>query len=124
MGHGFIGDTGHHHTIAENIDNLKKSYSYANGYFGEKGQGRHFTRNIYSNNPLETAKDFYAKAACGGIAHQMSNHKGEIAKMKDGTIISFRSVTSSVGSPAVEINISSSTDTGGLKRQKIHFAKR
>ena len=54
----------------------------------------------------------------------MSNGKGYITELKDGTIISYREVTSTEGSPAVEINIKKSTDTGGVKKQKIHFEKR
>ena len=53
----------------------------------------------------------------------MSNGKGEVAKMKDGTIISYREVTSSDGTPAVEINISNSNDPADVKKQKIHFIK-
>lgn len=54
----------------------------------------------------------------------MNNGKGFITELKDGTIISYREITSTEGSPAVEINIKKSTDTGGVKKQKIHFEKR
>lgn len=37
MGHGYKGDTGHHHSIRENLPSLTSSYDYHNGYFGEKG---------------------------------------------------------------------------------------
>ena len=66
MGHGYKGDTGHHHSITENLPSLISSYSYHNGYFGKKGQGRDFVRNISSANPVKTAQDFYDKAAHGG----------------------------------------------------------
>ncbi len=123
MGTGYKGGATFHHSISENLGELKKAYPYKNGYFGEPGKGRHFTRNINSDDPAKAAREFYDKAAYGGIIQPMANGKGETAKMKDGTIISYREVTSSVGSPAVEINISKSTDSGGVKRQKIHFAK-
>jgi hypothetical protein len=110
-------------SISDNLDELTSSYPYQNGYFGEKGKGRHFTRNIYSADPVKASREFYDKAAYGGVIQSMANGKGETAKMNDGTIISYREVTSSEGSPAVEINISKSTDSGGVKRQKIHFAK-
>ncbi|MCF0106641.1 MAG: hypothetical protein HUJ53_07765 [Holdemanella sp.] len=42
----------------------------------------------------------------------------------DGTIITYREVSSSDGSPAVDINIKKSTDSSGVKSQKIHFVKK
>ena len=53
----------------------------------------------------------------------MNNGKGVYTKMKDGSILSYREVSSSDGSPAVEINIKQSTDHGDIKYQKIHFVK-
>ena len=123
MGHGYKGDTGHHHSIKENLPSLKSEYKYQNGYFGDPGQGRDFVRNIKSDDPVKTAHDFYDKAAHGGIEKEMSNGKGVYTKMKDGSILSYREVSSSDGSPAVEINIKQSTDHGDIKYQKIHFVK-
>lgn len=123
MGHGYKGDTGHHHSITENLSSLKSDYKYQNGYFGDPGQGRSFVRNIKSSDPAKSAKDFYDKAAHGGIEKQMSNGKGAYTKMKDGSILSYRAVSTSDGSPAVEINIKQSNDHGEIKYQKIHFVK-
>lgn len=53
----------------------------------------------------------------------MANGKGNYTKMKDGSILSYREVSSSDGSPAVEINIKKSIDHGGIKNRKIHFVK-
>ena len=123
MGTGYIGGAGHHHSISENLPELKKTYPYSNGYFGTKGQGRSHTRNISSDDPGATAKDFYDKAAYGGISSPMSNGRGVVGKMADGTIISYRTTSKSDGTPVVEINITKSTDNGGLMTQKIHFIK-
>ena len=123
MGHGYKGDTGHHHSITENLPSLTKKYDYRNGYFGEKGKGTNYTRNITSDDPIKTAKEFYDKAAHGGIERKMENGKGLYTKMQDGSILSFREVSSSDGSPAVEINIKESTNHGDIKYQKIHFLK-
>lgn len=123
MGTGFKGGALYHRTISENLPSLEKNYVFADGYFGEKGQGRSFTRNIASEEPTAIAKDFFDKAAYGGLVQYMSNGKGKLVKMKDGSIVSHREVSTSDGSPAVEINITRSTDSGGIKRQKIHFVK-
>ena len=123
MGHGYKCDTGHHHSITENLGSLTAKYDYSNGYFGEQGKGRSFVRNISSDDPANTAKDFYDTAAHGGIEGAMYNGKGYVTKMKDGTILSYREVSSSDGSPTVEINIRQSDDHGDIKYQKIHFVK-
>ena len=123
MGHGYKGDTGHHHSISENLPSLQSKYNYNDGYFGVPGHGRDYVRNFISENPEATAKEFYDTAAHGGIEHQMSNGKGMVTKMQDGTIVSYRETSSSDGSPVVEINIRESDDFGNLKYQKIHFVK-
>lgn len=124
MGRGFKGDTGHCHSISENLPDLQSVYSYNNGYFGEKGVGRCFVRNIISDDPIETSKDFYKRASHGGIERQMNNGKGIYTKMSDGTIISYRKISASDGTPAVEINIKYSSEYSDLKYQKIHFVMR
>ncbi|MCD8110657.1 MAG: hypothetical protein LUE14_11270 [Clostridiales bacterium] len=123
MGTGFKGGASHYHSIAENISALKSNYKFSNGYFGDAGQGRSFTRNISSSNPVDTAHEFYDTAAYGGIQRKMNSGSGVYTKMSDGTILSYRQVSSSDGTPVVEINIRSSTDSGGVKYQKIHFIK-
>lgn len=52
----------------------------------------------------------------------MRNGRGVKTLMGDGTVVSLREVSSSDGSPAVEINIRNSFGSGGVKNQKIHFA--
>lgn len=121
MGLGYKGDTGHHYSISENLPILQATYSYNNGYFGEKGIGRSFVRNIKSSDPIATSKNFYDRASYGGIERKMNNGKGIYTKMSDGTILSYRNISSSDGTPVVEINIKYSNDHGDLKYQKIHF---
>lgn len=58
-----------------------------------------------------------------GIEKNLDNGKGKITYMADGSIITFRPITKSVNYPAVNINISRSTDSGGIKTKKIHFGK-
>ena len=127
MGHGFKGDTGHYHTVGENLGDVRKAYAYNDetGYFGKKGQSSNNSiRNIASDNPVATAKDFYDKLAYGGKEKKMSNGKGFTTTMKDGSVLTYREVSSSDGTPAVDINITSNgDDTGGIKTQKIHFVK-
>lgn len=55
---------------------------------------------------------------------KLSNGKGKVTKMRDGSIISYRPISSSDGSPAIDINIRKSRNSGGIKQQKIHFVKK
>lgn len=65
----------------------------------------------------ETARRF-------DVCNHHRNGKGFRVSMKDGSIITYREVSSSDGSPAVDIHImSSSDDTGGVRTQKIHFVR-
>ena len=123
MGHGYKEDIGHYHSISENLPELISKYKYSNGYFGDSGKGRSCVRNIVSEDPIATSKDFYDKATRGGIEKEMSNGKGYYRKMKDGSILSYREKSSTDGSPVVEINIKSSNEHGDIKYQKIHFVR-
>ena len=128
MGHGYKGDTGHYHTIGENVGTLRDKFTFneSTGYFGVRGKsGQGNVRNIASDDPAKTAKAFYDIAGRGGIEEPLANGKGFRVSMKDGSIITYREVSSSDGSPAVDIHItSSSDDTGGVRTQKIHFVRK
>ena len=125
MGTYYKGGSTSYHSIKDNISSTSNSYKYNNGYFGDKGKAKNdYYRQIEASNPVEESKKFYDKIAYGGIEKPMSNGKGFITELKDGTIISYREITSTDGSPAVEINIKKSSDTCGVKKQKIHFEKR
>ena len=78
----------------------------------------------YVHHFANIAKDFYEKLTYGAIEKSLPNGKGKIAKLKDGTIITYREISSSDGSPAVDINIKKSTNSNGVKQQKIHFTKK
>ena len=109
---------------------MKRSYPYKNGYFGTKGTSatNPRIRHIKSDNPVETAKAFYDQLAQGGVEtpfydKKTGQEKGRKSNLSDGSVVSWRNVSSSDGSPAVDINIESSKDSGGIKQQKIHFVK-
>ncbi len=125
MGTGYKGGTDYQHSISENIPIVSKDYSYSSGYFGKATNPKNtFVRIIESDDPAATGKDFYDKIAHGAIVEKLDNGKGEIASLQDGTIITFRPTTKSDTNPGIQINISQSSDDGGLKSQKIHFEKK
>lgn len=130
MGGGYKGDTGHYHSISENLFLMKEKFSYNNGYFGERGNNKknNKVRRIESNDPSKTAKDFYDTLANGGKEEPIFDKKtgeeiGTKTVMADGSVVTWRETSISDGSPAVDINIELSSDSGGIKDQKIHFIR-
>lgn len=112
------GGSGNTKVFSDNIARLTEKFPVSeSGYFGKKGQSGK-VRNIESDDPVATAQDFF-QMATEGVATIKTNSKGRVfAEFEDGTMISFRPVSHSDGSPAVDINISGS---GPIKTQKIHF---
>lgn len=123
MGTCYKGQSKYYRSIGQNVLITSSKYRYSNGRFGVSSPSTgNKTRNIASSDPLSTAKDFYDKIAFGGLETVYDSGKIKVTRMADGSIITIRPVSSSQdGSPVVEINISGSAHTGGLKQQKIHF---
>lgn len=119
----YKGGTLKYHSIGQNVLITSKSYKYSNGYFGVNSPSTgHRTRNIASSDNLKTATDFYNKIALGGKEKSISENL-KVTSMADGSRISFRVKSVSDGTPVVEINITKSIRTGGVKHQKIHFIR-
>lgn len=113
------------HTAGRNLnDNLTSSFlkDYPvteAGYFGRAGNSSS-VREILSANVYATARDFADRISKGCVSKKDISH-GWIATLADGTRITYRVVTSSKGSPAVDINIKKGSYKGKVKTQKIHF---
>lgn len=126
MGTYYKGGITTYHTVSDNIPSTADKYEYSNGYFGDKGQAKvknNYYRQVVCKDQYAEAKNFYDSIAHGGVEQQLPNGKGYITKLKDGTIITYRELTSTKGSPAIEINIKNTQNSGGVKSQKIHFEK-
>lgn len=120
----YKGGTVRYHSIGQNILVASNSYKYSNGYFGDKSPSTGSkTRNIASSDNVSTATDFYNKIALGGTERVYDGGNRKITQMSDGSVVTWRKTSTSDGTPVVEINISSSSHTGGVKRQKIHFIR-
>ena len=125
MGTYLKGNSKYYRSIGQNVLLASSKYHYENGRFGVNSPSTgNKTRNIVSSDPLSTAKDFYDKIAFGGKEAVYKGGQLRITHMADGSVVTMRTISSSPdGSPVVEINISGSTHTGGLKEQKIHFVE-
>lgn len=123
MGTSYKGDSKCYRSIGQNILLASSKYEYSKGFFGENSiHGNDRTRNIASPDNLSAATDFYDKIAFGG-KEQIVNSNLRITRMADGTVITMRKKSNSDGTPVVDINIKSSSHTGGIKGQKIHFVQ-
>lgn len=110
-------------TLKDNIFDLKAKFPVTeSGYFGKPGQGRKLTRNIESDNPARTAAEFTGIASRYPVSSICINGKGMIYRMRDGSVITHRYVSSSEDrSPVVELKVKNAP---GIRSQKIHFVKK
>lgn len=109
--------------LDDNIADLVDRFPATNkGYFGQPGQGRKHTRNIESDNPARTAAEFAGLASKGSVSSIPIEGKGMVYRMRDGSVVSHRYVSSSKdGSPVVELKVKNAS---GIKSQKIHFVRK
>ena len=127
MGAGFYGGFGgtkgsngnnSQSSIDKNVSRMSRAFPLTtSGYFGNKGKN---VRIIASLSPEKTANDFYTKIKAGGKSEPLKNGHGSMTTLGDGTVIVYRPVTSTTGSPAVNIKV---IRPGKVKSQKIHFVK-
>lgn len=118
----YVGRKQQYRSLEDNVNSIKTSYSLSDGFFGVKGKSRR-VREIHSRNHEKVAKDFFNTIAKGGILDLKTIPGGVVSRLKDGSVVSLRKITSSLNSPAVEIRFRSLDSKYGIKDQKIHFVQ-
>ena len=116
----YVGRKQQFRSLEDNVADTVAHYPTYDGYFGIEGRKRG-VREIHTRNHEATAKDFFNRVAKGGILDLDTIPGGVVAYMKDGSVISYRKVTSSINSPAVEIRYRKVDYKYGIRDQKIHF---
>lgn len=104
------------HGFAENIKALEQAFGYPDNLDWKLKRGKKLSR-IESDDPVATATMF-AGIASEGFVSEVVNARGYRRELADGTIVGLRLVSSSDGSPAVDLNIADETHM-----RKIHFIK-
>lgn len=106
-------------TLEENLSRLVEKFPVSeSGYFGKRGHGKHYIRNIESNNPARTAAEFAQLASMYPSSVSVIKGKGMVYTLRDGGVVSYRYFSSSDGTPVVELT---TNGISGIKNQKIHF---
>ena len=103
-------------SFAENTGALKSAFGYPDELDWSLRKGKRLAR-IETDDPVAAATMF-ASIASRGFVSEVVNDKGYRRELADGTIVGLRIVTSSEGSPAVDLNI-----VGENYVRKIHFYK-
>lgn len=117
-GGGFAGGSASSpQAFGRNVSEILRSFSVnQQGLFGVAGRGR--SRRLYSDDPSATARLFYDTLGRGGQVRRID--RGYIRTFDDGTHITYRPVSRSDGSPAIQISVQNPRSP--LARyQKIHF---
>lgn len=122
---GFKGGTSGWHSIGDNLGALISHYQNREGYFGKaRTPSDTKTRKLKCDDPGSTAKEFYSRAAKGGLEVPLENGEGVKTSLSDGTVVTYRPSSHTDGSPAVTLNARKSSDHKSLKPyQKIHFVR-
>ena len=85
MGTTYKGNTKYYRSIGQNVLIASESYPFNNGRFGVSSPSTgKLTRNIFSADPVSTAKDFYDKTPYKNLAVCISSP--DVAHTKDKTI--------------------------------------
>ena len=126
MGTGNMGKLALLTGIMKNSRSLKSKFGFQNGYFGKRGKGRKSsTRSIPSQNPLQTAKDFFdtlVQDAVREVLKKDGEPYGYRVDLPDGSIIIFRPASHSADkSPAISIDTKGCRIEVDIRVQKIHF---
>ena len=105
--------------INENAGNMTGKFAPNEyGNFGRPGKN---SRIIECEDPVSESASFYEQIGRGGEVSPLPRGNGTKTRLDDGTFISYRVITSSEGSPAVQISVKGVSTN--INDQKIHFIK-
>ena len=106
-------------SINENVAKMQGKFApNEHGNFGVQGKN---TRVIKCDDPIKDSATFYDRIGKGGKLETIPGKEGTVTTLDDNSKITYRIITTTEGSPAVQINVKNVTT--GIKNQKIHFIK-
>lgn len=106
------------HGFADNLGNIRAAFpDYPDKFSWRLRKGKRLA-SVESDDPAADAA-LFASLASEGFISEVTNDIGYRRELADGTIIGLRIMTSSGGSPAVDLNI-----IGENHVRKIHFYRK
>ena len=105
-------------SVCDNAESVAKKYNLNEfGKFGKKGKN---CRVFKCDDPLKESAEFYKKLSKGGFEEPLKNGKGVKTTFDDNSVVTYREITKTPNSPAIDIKIET---PGKIRKQKIHFIK-
>jgi hypothetical protein len=105
--------------LSSNVKSLAAKYPLdSEGKFGQPGRGKG-TRQVLVKDPRSTGQEFFEKLSSGAKVKDLKNGKGKIGTFPDGSTVVYRPVSTSDGSPAMDLVIKGPSSLD----YKIHFVK-
>lgn len=105
------------HGFADNLESLRAQFPNYPDCFDWKLKKKKRLASVETEDPIATAT-LFAGLASDGCVSEVVTDVGYRRILADGTVVVLRVVTSSEGSPAVDLNIA-----GESYIRKIHFYK-
>lgn len=100
--------------------NRERLKFHDNGRFGDEVE--HGIDNFYSEDPMKDAIECYKTMAYGGKRSiRGNNERVLVSQFMDGSFVQIRPISSSPGSPAVEVRVDF-INSGRMR--KIHFVRK
>ncbi len=105
-------------SVCDNAESVAKKYNLNEfGKFGKKGKN---CRIFKCDDPVKESAEFYKKLSKGGFEEPLKNGKGVKTTFDDNSVVTYREITKTPNSPAIDIKIET---PGKIRKQKIHFIK-
>ena len=105
-------------SVCDNAESVAKKYNLNEfGNFGKKGDN---CRVFKCDDPLKESAEFYKKLSKGGVETPLPRGNGVKTTFDDFSVVTYREITKTPNSPAIDIKIKT---PGKIRGQKIHFIK-
>ena len=105
-------------SVCDNAESVAKKYNlneFCN--FGKKGDN---CRVFKCDDPVKESAEFYKKLSKGGFEEPLPRGNGVKTTFDDNSVVTYREITKTPNSPAIDIKIET---PGKIRKQKIHFIK-
>lgn len=115
----YFGNSSQMRSLKDNITRANRFFPLKNGFFGDDEDGHNYIRHISQKKNSKTIQKLFVLLSYGGIELKKLRN-GVIVRMKDGAILTYRSVSTSDHNESLMINTKKVINSQ-VKNQKIHY---